>query len=121
MLKSITCAAALAATLLAASSALAHAGPNILQLGGSKAARVAMSGVQHSTENGVGIYRGRKTLLDDKPAPNPQHKNIEIEIVACTATCHPPARLRTQGLYSGRGHSYPFTQGFYSGQRTMRR
>ncbi len=95
--------------------AIAHPSPNILQAGAAKGDRVAYTGIQYSEEAGVRMHRGRKILTGGKPAPTPMRsETIEIEIVGASCCC-PPARLRTQGFYSGRGHSYPFTQGFYSG------
>lgn len=105
---------------LQANTAFAHPSPNILQAGGAKGDRVAFTGINYKSEKGVGIYRGRTALLGDDPAPSSsERKEIEIILTEHTNTCHKPARLRTQGFYSGKGRTRPFTQGFYSGQRTV--
>jgi hypothetical protein len=112
--------------IFSSGAALAQSSHNILQSGGAKGERVSMTGVQYKREGNAGVYRGRTALLGDTPVKSVEERQqVEIEIrsrhiPAHGQKCHPPARLRTQGFYSGTGSTYPFTQGFYSGQRIFR-
>ena len=108
---SIAAFAALTAALTA-TPATANTPVNILQAGASKGERVAFTGVTRARENGVWVYRGRKALLGAEETAAAETFEINITVVNSR---RPPARLRTQGFYSGVGPSYPFTQGFYSG------
>lgn len=105
-LKSLS--AVMATVMLSSPTAFAHQGVTFF----NKAA---------TTEVGVRVYRGaamKTTELAGADAPITLKAAKKIVVVRDR---YPPARLRAQGFYSGVSVSYPYTQGFYSGQRIYSR
>ena len=101
---------------LFSATAHAHPSPKILQAGAAKGDRVAYTGISYSIENDVRMYRGQKKLLGAEMVDTSTPTVTVVNLIVNHAR-QKPARLRTQGFYSGASSSHPFTQGFYSDRK----